>query len=699
MAARPDDSGPRGPQDRPRLNENHRRHLLASCRYIDRLLSDVDNIVAAADSQSPFARYANDLSPALSKLLRDYFGRLRTDMLQILERHDAMPEGDRISALHAVRTALGFIDISIEELKPQYMTGYGAVPDALKPELNGLAEELKNVVATLDRALAAGAAGSFEARLARLERAGRDTGVLRALERIIGEQGLVEFRPALEVVLSRLEDRQFEVAVFGRVSSGKSSLLNHLIGRPLLPVGVTPITAVPTRIMHADTSQVEVTFADRKTEHATIERLREFVTEQENPGNTKHVTRLVVKLPAAGLSSGIVFVDTPGLGSLATTGTAETLAYLPRCDLGIVLIDAASTLTADDVNTIRLLQQAAVPAMVVLSKADLLNPADLDRALVYTARQVSQQLGERIGIHAVSTAAGHESLLDRWIHDDLGPLLARHQELARSRCNAKSAPFVSEWRPRCRPDSSACGRRPRSRRRRAMRQAFRTRSARPPGRSTRCGGRSTRSTSSRWRRSNASRSKPPTWSPTRWATESRTSRRHIVARVLATIGTERSDALARTLSRLANQSRQALATAARALELPQPATDEEWTSIMRDLPQLDPGPLTLDLHPVGLNALGRRVAAARIRSALRSQIGAQIASALETHGHVLRDWGLRRLARLRQQFDTQAQIYRAQLTAPPAEATNPTGIEKALRDLDALDSDETRRESRGDARS
>ena len=64
------------------------------------------------------------------------------------------------------------------------------------------------------------------------------------------------------------------------------------------------------------------------------------MTEQENPGNTKHVTRLLVKIPAPRLSSGIVLVDTPGLGSLATTGAAETLAYLPRCDLGIVLIDA-----------------------------------------------------------------------------------------------------------------------------------------------------------------------------------------------------------------------------------------------------------------------------------------------------------------------------------------------------------------------
>ena len=51
------------------------------------------------------------------------------------------------------------------------------------------------------------------------------------------------------------------------------------------------------------------------------------------------MTRIVVELPSRGCRDGVVLVDTPGLGSLATSGAAETLAYLPRCDLGVVLID------------------------------------------------------------------------------------------------------------------------------------------------------------------------------------------------------------------------------------------------------------------------------------------------------------------------------------------------------------------------
>ena len=64
MATRRDDLARRGAAAAsPRLNENHRRHLLASCQYIDRLLSDIDNIVTATESASPFARYAATCRP------------------------------------------------------------------------------------------------------------------------------------------------------------------------------------------------------------------------------------------------------------------------------------------------------------------------------------------------------------------------------------------------------------------------------------------------------------------------------------------------------------------------------------------------------------------------------------------------------------------------------------------------------------
>jgi predicted GTPase len=156
---------------------------------------------------------------------------------------------------------------------------------------------------------------------------------------IITAHGMIELRGALVMLLERLENHAFEIGIFGRVSSGKSSLLNHLLGSEILPVGVTPVTAFPTRVSYGIRPQAIIEFAEDKPQTVELSRLTEFATEQQNPGNAKHVMRIRVQVPARRLREGVTFVDTPGLGSLATAGAEETVAYLPRCDLGIVLVD------------------------------------------------------------------------------------------------------------------------------------------------------------------------------------------------------------------------------------------------------------------------------------------------------------------------------------------------------------------------
>src|ERR1039458_10452152 len=93
-----------------------------------------------------------------------------------------------------------------------------------------------------------GVGENLQERLQRLEQQGDEVALLKRLEAIIAEQGLVEFRSTVSMILDRLEDNRFEIAGFGRVSSGKSSLLNATLGTDVLPVGVTPITAVPTAL-------------------------------------------------------------------------------------------------------------------------------------------------------------------------------------------------------------------------------------------------------------------------------------------------------------------------------------------------------------------------------------------------------------------------------------------------------------------
>ncbi len=166
--------------------------------------------------------------------------------------------------------------------------------------------------------------------------------------------------------------------------------------------------------------------------------LSEFVTEEGNPGNEKRLTRVVAEVPLALLPEEVVFVDTPGLGSLALEGAAETLAYLPNCDLGVVLVDAASNLHTDDIATLDALCTGTVPCVVVLSKADLVGPEDLKRLVEYTHRQVEKELAAPVDVAPLSSRPELSHYLKEWIGTQIAPRIANARAPA-AESNARKA--------------------------------------------------------------------------------------------------------------------------------------------------------------------------------------------------------------------------------------------------------------------
>jgi GTP-binding protein EngB required for normal cell division len=414
------------------LNEPQQRRLIITCQYIDKLLSSVEHALHSTASLSPFPRYVIDVTPAQARVLEDHIRRIRSQLLRALDWQHMKPEPPEIPVTRAVTTDLAFIDIAIEELRPSYMRGSGTVPDDAVNELNGVVHELRSLVQSMDRYVRQELGTNLESRLRKLEETGYDVALLRLIEQMVTRHGLVEFRSRIDLLASRLEDNNLEVALFGRVSSGKSSLLNALLSTDVLPVGINPITAVPTKLFYGPTLQAAVAYGSGREDTVTIEELAKLVTEQGNPGNLRNVVRAVVQVPSPRLKQGIVLVDTPGLGSLARRGAAETLAYLPSCDLALLLIDAGTSLNDEDIGTLRLLYEGGIPAIVVLSKADLLVSGDLHQATKYIQEQLRAELGLDMNVHAVSSLPDHAILLDHFFEGELLPRFVQGRELRNS---------------------------------------------------------------------------------------------------------------------------------------------------------------------------------------------------------------------------------------------------------------------------
>jgi hypothetical protein len=234
---------PEWPQD---FNEYHRNALRRTFQHLDDLLLQAEQVLSDEAPPSAFTRYAQDSTPVQRKVVRAYARQVRAAMKRILGEEEIPYPTPRCGALWAAQTLLVQADVSVDELAPKRLAGYGELSEAGVSKLNRIQLELHSLLGKLSAYLAQGTAGDFQVRLQRLGTTDGFTPLLRDLDRVITAHGLVQFRGTFGILLERMETDAFEVAVFGRVSSGKSSLLNHVLEADVAPEGTAALALVPS---------------------------------------------------------------------------------------------------------------------------------------------------------------------------------------------------------------------------------------------------------------------------------------------------------------------------------------------------------------------------------------------------------------------------------------------------------------------
>lgn len=640
------------------LNEFQAQRLRITCQYIDKVISETEEILNSAASKAAFPRYIQDVTPAQRRTLEDYFERIRAQLARVLDGQ-GIPRPDALCPTsRAVSTSLTVIDIAAEELRPRYMRGYGEVPPELATELEGISGELRGLVARVNQYLMQGAGQDLRNRLQRLEQTSDEVELLAKIERVVTERGLVEFRNSIAGIADRLEDQALEVALFGRVSAGKSSLLNAILGQEILPVGVTPITAVPTRIRFGLRPVLTVSFAERPTQTCEIGQLMDVASEKGNPHNEKRVTRIVLELPSPLLREGVTLVDTPGLGSLATTGASETLAYLPKCDLGVVLIDTGSTLTTEDLLTMETLQEAGVPVQVLLSKADLLSEQEREHMVGYVREHVSHDCHLDVAVYAVSAMPGHRALLERWFETEIHPLFERSRELKslsmKRKVGALRDSVVAALSLRVRRSRGISGTDPEKLR--EVEAGLRRVTGQMAERQNQL------------EREIESFSRETDWllerAADRLAEEWRSSAAvvdFVVSESIVKNVHQQVKVYRQVLDQLAHDLHSELTRAAKTLGLPHGPSDEEFTSAIRAMPVFDFTTRELRLSPPRWSRLfGKAATRAAARHGVHSRLEKLLNERLAVYGGVYRDWCGGVLQQFEKRFSSFADGYRAQ---------------------------------------
>ena len=206
----------------------------------------------------------------------------------------------------------------------------------------------------------------------------------------------IELRHALDRLHIRVEE-PMKVAITGQFSSGKSTFLNALLAKNILPTGVTPVTSKVNYIRYGDTFRIRVHYKDGRDEYHDISTLKEFTDQRES---VEEVAYLSVYAPLD-LLKDVVFVDTPGLNSQAFHDTQTTQKVLKEVD-GIIwlsLIDNAGKMSELQVLE-EYLGEYQNKSLCVLNQKDKFTPEQIEETTAYIQETFGEFFSEIIPISA-----------------------------------------------------------------------------------------------------------------------------------------------------------------------------------------------------------------------------------------------------------------------------------------------------------
>lgn len=165
----------------------------------------------------------------------------------------------------------------------------------------------------------------------------------------------------------------FLLVVVGEFNSGKSSLLNALLGGDFLKEGVTPTTDRINLIGYGP---------EPKLEPQTPELVH-------------------IQLPHPMLKD-LRLVDTPGTNAILQHHQVLTERFLPRADLILFVTSADRPFTQSEADFLRLIQAWGRKVVIIVNKIDLLRESELQQVLEFVKKGADQTLGQVPPIFAVS---------------------------------------------------------------------------------------------------------------------------------------------------------------------------------------------------------------------------------------------------------------------------------------------------------
>jgi hypothetical protein len=197
-------------------------------------------------------------------------------------------------------------------------------------------------------------------------------------------------RPAtlgsLDKLAARTQRPTVQAIVAGEVSRGKSTLINALIGHPILPDAASALTSTWTVVQHGPQLMAEATIITpqglEQHQLAGQEDIDRYMTVagervvRKRHGSAARVASVLLRVPAPVLEGGLGLIDTPGVGGLAAAHRYATLAALDEADALLFVIKPGEPISATERKFLAEAARHLETCVIVQAQRDLVPEPD-----------------------------------------------------------------------------------------------------------------------------------------------------------------------------------------------------------------------------------------------------------------------------------------------------------------------------------
>src|SRR5215216_7206231 len=187
--------------------------------------------------------------------------------------------------------------------------------------------------------------------------------------------------PALERYRRKLRENAYKVLVVGEAKRGKSTFVNALIGRDVLPTDVDVATSQVFNIRPSEREAYRVRYEDGSEREILPEDLPLYGAQTVAnagylPTSSQIVRWIETDVPARFLPKGLSILDTPGLGALYAGHAQITYRFVPEADAVIFVLESGQPVIEDDLKFIEQILTVTRNVFFVQTKIDQYNKED-----------------------------------------------------------------------------------------------------------------------------------------------------------------------------------------------------------------------------------------------------------------------------------------------------------------------------------